>query len=42
MIEDDPFAVRPDDGRTVLKPMPGGSRLGLTQAPLPPAAAPPP
>lgn len=42
MIEDDPFAVRPDDGRTVLKPMPGGSRLGLTQAPLPPSAAPPP
>lgn len=39
MIEDDPFAIRPDDGRTVLKPMPGGSRMGLSQ---PPPAPPPP
>ncbi len=42
MIEDDPFAVRPDDGRTVLKPMPGGSRLGLSQAPPPPPSPTPP
>ncbi len=42
MIEDDPFAVRPDDGRTVLKPMPGGSRLGLSPTPPTPPPSPPP
>jgi len=47
VIEDDPFAIRPDDGRTVLKPTPGGSRLGLppsappSPSPLPIDAGPP-
>jgi len=42
VIEDDPFAIRPDDNRTVLKPMPGGTRMGHSPpaAPAPPGPGP--
>lgn len=41
MPQDDPFAPAPDDGRTVLRPMPGGTRLGTAPAaPRPPPPGP--
>src|SRR5512139_3325531 len=37
MPQDDPFAPGPDESRTVLRPMPGGARLGgAPAAPRPP------
>jgi len=45
MPQDDPFAPGPDDNRTVLRPMPGGTRLGAapgTLAPPPASPSPPP
>ncbi|MCU0971197.1 MAG: hypothetical protein MUF57_05240, partial [Gammaproteobacteria bacterium] len=43
MPQDDPFAPGPDDNRTVLRPMPGGTRLGAAPgAPTPPPAYPSP
>jgi type VI secretion system protein ImpK len=41
MPTDDPFTPGPDDNRTVLRPMPGGTRLGVPPpaAPRPPPAA---
>ena len=39
MPQDDPFAPGPDESRTVLRPMPGGARLGgAPAAPRPPPA----
>jgi len=43
MPQDDPFAPGPDDNRTVLRPMPGGTRLGAAPgAPTPPPPYPSP
>jgi type VI secretion system protein ImpK len=43
MAHDDPYAPGPDENRTVLRPMPGGTRLGAPPPTPPPgpAAAPP-